>query len=135
MTPLFAACGSQKTDVKDGNQLKGTIATNLTNEEKVLESVMGRLLRAFQGGVRDADDLAFTAWDIELNGGVPGFYEGHKRLYRWDFVGAPKGNAIAVSLVFDEQESGSLDKKTQKTEERVYAVQRSGTGFSVKRNL
>jgi hypothetical protein len=68
-----------------------------------------------EGRAGDKAALGIFAPDIDYREAFADFFAGHKRLVRWEFLGKPERDNVAVSLFFDDLDSGpvNLDKLVQ----------------------
>lgn len=133
--PWLAGCGGSQPDkMFDVRELQGKVDTTLPASAQERQEALRRLLNGLQEGAGDKAALAIYAPGIDFRESFPAFFDGHKRLVRWDFVGKPNRDEIAVSLFFDDIDSGPVDPKQLRQSDRTYVVSTTaGRRFAISR--
>ncbi len=85
---LFAGCGSgnSTTQVYNSETTRGVVDNKLSQEAQEKQAALRRLLTGFQDGIATPTDLEMTVAGIEFREPIENFYEGNKRLVRWNSV-------------------------------------------------
>jgi hypothetical protein len=133
--PLIAAgCGSSTaSEPYNVASYQGTIDTSLPRALQDKQFTVFRLLNGMREGIGEIAALRLFVPGVDFREPFDAFYEGHKRLVRWEFNGPPSGNDVPVVLYFDEQELGAIDPDKLTRVERVYTVTGGGQYSTVTR--
>lgn len=135
--PLAAAgCGGSSTAKDfsfDPATFQGTIDPSLPQPLQDKQYTVQRLLNGMREGIGEIAALRLFVPGVDFREPFDAFYEGHKRLVRWEFGGPPSGNEVPVVLYFDEKESGVIDPDELVRVERVYVVSGGGQYSTVAR--
>ena len=130
----LTGCGGATSDqVFDARRLQGTVDTALPPETQAKQEALRRLLNGLQDGIGEKGALNLFVPGVDYLENFDAFYDGHKRLVRWEFNGQPTRDDIPVLLCFDDVESGPIDPAKEKRVERVYVVSRSGQRYAIAR--
>jgi hypothetical protein len=132
--PLAIGCGGGASgEVYHPEAFQGKVDTSLPSELQVRQEVLRRLLHGLQEGIGEVAALRIFVPGVDYRESFEQFYEGQKRLIRWDFNGRPNGNDVPVVLYFDNKESGPVSPETERRVERVYQVSGYGQRFAISR--
>lgn len=112
---------------------QGVVDKSLPSELRDRQQSLFRLLRGLQDGIDETVALRSLVPGVNFRESFEKFYDGTKRLVRWEFNGPPKGNEVPVVLYFDDQEHGPVDPQKLQRVERTYIVAGSGQQFTVTR--
>ena len=127
-------CGGASTvEVFDIRTLQGKVDTTLPRDAQAKQEILRRLLNGLQEGIGDQGALNLFVPGVEYREDFARFYDGSKRLVRWDFSGPPVRDEVPVVLFFDDIESGPVDPAKEKRVERVYLVSGGGSRYYVSR--
>lgn len=132
---LFAAgCGkSGPVEVFDVRKLQGKVDASLPLEAQAKQEALRRLLNGLQEGIGEKAALDIFVPGVDYQERFEDFYDGAKRLVRWEFNGPPNRDEVPVVLFFDDLESGPLDPTKERRTERVYVVEGTGPRFTISR--
>lgn len=125
--------GAPKNEVFDIRTLQGKVDANLPRDAQAKQEILRRLLNGLQEGIGDQGALNLFVPGVEYREDFARFYDGNKRLVRWDFNGPPVRDELPVVLFFDDVESGPVDPAKEKRVERVYLVSGGGSRYYVSR--
>lgn len=132
--PLAAGCGGAASgEVYRATAYQGKVNTALPPAQQVNQEVLRRLLNGLQEGIGEPAGLRIFVPGVDYRETFEQFFEGQKRLVRWDFNGVPNGNDVPVVLSFDDKDSGPFHPAAERRVERVYTVLGYGQQFAVSR--
>jgi hypothetical protein len=129
-----SGCGDGQPEKPfDARDYQGKVDTTLPPHSQQRQEALRRLLNALQEGVGDKAALGIFAPEIDYREKFSEFFAGHKRLVRWEFSGKPDRDNVAVTLFFDDLDSGPVDPDKLVSVDRVYVVSSAGRRFAVSR--
>lgn len=131
--PFIGCGGSNKNEVFDVRTLQGKVDAGLPAEAQAKQDALRRLLNGLQEGIGEKSALEIFVPGIDYHENFERFFDGHKRLTRWEFNGPPVRDEVPVVLHFDDLDNGPINPTGEIRVERVYLVSRSGTRFSISR--
>lgn len=128
---LVTGCSTQPAFVAAPESLIGVVDDALPADKKAKQQVVIRFLRAIQEGVGDAEQLQLVAPGIRYSGSFTGILQGHARIARWEFDGAPDGNRVAVKLYFDDLQGGPIDPAKLQEARAAFVLSKAGNAWQV----
>lgn len=131
-----AGCGGSSARQEfsfDPATFQGVVDSNLPQPQQHKQYTIQRLLNGMREGIGEIAALRLFVPGVDFREPFDAFYEGHKRLVRWEFAGPPSGNEVPVVLYFDEKELGVIDPDELTRVERVYVVTGGGQYSTVSR--
>ena len=132
--PLAIGCGGRVSgEVYRAEAFQGKVNTSLPAEQQARQVALRKLLNGLQEGMGETAALRIFLPDVNFRESFEQFFEGQKRLVRWDFNGVPNGKEVPVVLVFDDKDSGPVNAAAERRVERVYLVSASGRQATIAR--
>jgi hypothetical protein len=129
-----AGCSSTAADtVYKPEAQQGVVDKSLPSALRDKQQSLFLLLNALKEGIGESVALRAFVPGVEFRESFEKFYDGSKRLVRWEFGGSPSGNDVPVVLYFDSQESGPVDPGKLLRSERTYVVTGSGQQVTIAR--
>ena len=134
---LLACAGCGRTTNSENlraHELRGVVDKTLPAESQQRQKVLALLFEQLQEGIADARVLGMFCPSVIFDEPIKNFYDGHRRLARWCFNGAPDGDRVPVILYFDDQQIGTpIVRASEDEEERTYIVTGTTAPYQISR--